>query len=179
MMMNKKAQFYLFTMVILLAIATTLVISKPVSSEVDQSFDLFFENVDREAEYVINNALVNGANITSELDIFFTHAQELAKVRRMQFDYFYLLVNDTHMSFSNNLESTVFVVDYNLTMAEASSEVIEREAGSTLAFQIQDGFPDLSSFIYKFQLTEENHQIRYVLLVKRGEEYGIHIRDAS
>ena len=175
--MNKKGQFYLFVMIILLAFVTTFILVKPHPAEIDQSRDKYFENIDREAEYVINGALYNQANVSTELDIFLMHMQELGKTRRVTLTYFYLLVNKTNATFHNAMDSPIFLIDYNITMSKDQIVVIERPDLSKIAFQVLEGIPDLSNFIYKFYITEEDNQVLYLLFAKRGDQYDLHIRD--
>ncbi|MFC1753052.1 hypothetical protein ACFL96_06615 [Thermoproteota archaeon] len=174
---GKKAQFYLFTMIILLALVTTFIIARPVSVEVDRSMDHYFENLEREAEYVINNALINDENVSDELNTFFTHMQELGKTRRLTLTYFYLVVEKDNFTFYNDMDSDVFVIDYNLTLSKGGSHVMARPDVSKLGFQVIEGLPDLSNFIYKFYITDEDNQLLYLLFVKRGDQYDLHIRD--
>ena len=114
--LHKKAQFYLFTMIILLAMVSTFIISKPVSMEVDKSFDNYFENIDREIEYALNGAILYDSNISTEVSTFFTHISELGRSRRIDLSYFYLIVNSTNMSFHNSMVSDIYLIDYNVTL---------------------------------------------------------------
>lgn len=179
MRLHKKAQFYLFIMIILIALVTTFILAKPASIEIDRSFGNYFDNIDRESEYVINNALMNDANISAELETFFTHVTELGKTKRITLSYFYLLVNKTNLSFYNNLDSDVYIIDYNLTLSKGNHTEISREDVSKIGFQVAEGIPDLSNFIYKFYLTDEDNQVRYLLFAKRGDQYDLHIRDTT
>jgi len=177
MKLYKKGQFYLFVMIILLALVTTFIVAKPHPAEIDKSMDNYFENIDREAEYVINNALYNEADVSTELDTFLMHMQELGKTRRVTLTYFYLLVNKTNATFHNAMDSPIFLVDYNLTISKDQTVIIERPDISKIAFQVSEGIPDLSNFIYKFYITEEDNQVLYLLFAKRGGQYDLHIRD--
>lgn len=176
---NKKAQFYIFTMIILLGLVSTFIIANPVSVEVDKSFDNYFENIDRELEYALNNAILYDANVSEEINIFFNHISELGQSRRVDLSYLYLLVNSTNLTFYNSMVSDVYLTDYNVTLAQDSSWTTERSDTEKIAFQLKEGLPNLSTFIYKFYITEEENQVLYLLFAKRGEQYDLHIRDNS
>ena len=95
MMKQKKAQFYFVTMIILLAIALSLILLKPAHTK-QQNLHNFFENINVESEYVLNNAMSEDKDVVTELNNFMKDMKEYGAQQGISFEYFYLLINETN-----------------------------------------------------------------------------------
>ena len=176
MFKQKKAQFYFFIMIILLAIATVFIVSKPTPS-LEQSTKYFLKNLDVESGYAVNNALIQEKNVTQELNNFFDEMKLFGKGQRISMEYSYLLINETHYIFVNQLSSEIYLPDFNQRINPQESLIVARGQEERINFGVPEYMPDVRNFIYKYYITKEYNQLRYFVIIKRGKNYEVHIKD--
>lgn len=171
----KKAQFYIFTAVILIAVAfllirPTIVLGKPTDAFIDIKTN-FFE----EGSRAVNNALKEGANVTREFDLFASEFSDYARTKGMDIEFFYILVDDETIWFSNQLDSQVEILDLGTTIPAGSKIAVERESYSE--FNIQAVNPDFSSNIYKFNIYREDYQLKLILRITKEGDTHIFLKE--
>lgn len=179
MMKQKKSQFYFVTMIILLAIALSLILIKPSNTK-QNNLHNFFENLDIESEYVLNNAMAEEKDVVDELNYFMGNMKEYGSQQGISFEYFYLIVNETDYIFYNNLINSVEILELETTVNSKETIILDRNQElNKLSFKVNEGIADVNNFIYEFYINNDENQLKYFVIGKRGELYEVRVKDGS
>ncbi|MBI5398379.1 hypothetical protein HZB03_02845 [Candidatus Woesearchaeota archaeon] len=101
---GKKAQFYIFTALILIAYTATLLRPQQLMMPPSKVFAEVNGNFVREGKEVINNALFEQANVSREYTLFVDRFVAYALLRGMDLEVFSILVDGGQIHLSNRLK---------------------------------------------------------------------------
>lgn len=104
--MNKKAQFYILTAVVLLSITFGLFTSKKLISSPDKTFENLVENYVKEAPFAANKG---------DLDDFNERFYDFASSKDHAFQMLSIFVSKSNISVESFMKSTIFINQYNLS----------------------------------------------------------------
>lgn len=114
--MNKKGQFYLFTMVILLSATFFSLTNNSKVERIDKGYDDVYKNYLREANYVINSARYDGENATARMIEYTDSFISMAHAKSIVFSVFFLIVEEDQMYLVNYLKEPVTITDISLEL---------------------------------------------------------------
>ncbi|PIN69255.1 hypothetical protein COV93_06270 [Candidatus Woesearchaeota archaeon CG11_big_fil_rev_8_21_14_0_20_43_8] len=107
--LNKKGQFYIFLCLVLLAYIATLSPSLDISQGKATSYSIARDNYLTECTHVINNALFEKQNVTSQLDYFTQVYIDYQEVQGLSVSVIYLLSMDDTLYVRNYYKDSVII----------------------------------------------------------------------
>ncbi|MBT7903741.1 hypothetical protein HN587_07800 [Candidatus Woesearchaeota archaeon] len=169
---NKKAQYYLFTAVLLIVLA--MLILKPNSGikQTRETFTKLKSNFEIETPVVINHALVSGENLTSEFKSFETSFRDFSRLNGLQIELFYVLVNGDERFIVNEMFNQIVIVELNQTL-NRSEELLTTNNAVEEKVSVLFYDDENNPVQYVFDITDEPHQLAYLMKSKRGDNIRI------
>lgn len=117
LVMNKKSQFYFFAAVVLIGLVFLVISSQPsITSKNNQNLQNLFENYNYEANVIINNALYENKNISSELRNYTSRFISYAKNKDINLGILYLYSYQNNTYIVNYLKEPVLIISLDLTI---------------------------------------------------------------
>jgi hypothetical protein len=169
MLETKKAQFYI--LIALLLIVAAFSVTKqdvPIRKPAD-SFLLLHEGFVKEGVHVINNAVYNDANISSNFANFTNAYVDFAKSSDPSFELAYFLKYGDKLSVGNRFDSNL-----NITVGSTGLLV---SPGTEHTVSIANTTMLLNGLDYNFDFTEEDIQLKAIFRKKDKLEIRIFVRN--
>jgi hypothetical protein len=107
--MSKKAQFYILTAVILLAITFGLFTAKKTIQKPDRTFDQLADNYVKEAPIAANSG---------RFEDFALRFYDFAVLREQNFEMVTIYISDENVSVLSLVKSSIFINEYNLSFKQ-------------------------------------------------------------
>ncbi len=135
--MHKRSQFYLLT-AILLSVVVFLLADLPQRTEAGSKEPLYlYQNFISEAPRVINNAIYNSRNMTSDFDDFTSKFIYHAGTKNINLSLFYAVIYGDQMVMSNRMGEGVnvttssgeIVLNHNQSVSMARKDSLNVEIG--------------------------------------------------
>ncbi len=153
--MNKKAQFYIFTAIVLSAILVTMTTTHKQQSPETNTIDLYDNFID-ELPYVVNSKIFNSKDPVSNIDLYLRDFKDFSDYHSTTFTYLYIFKNHTKMFIKNKLNNSAYITVKNfsftlqpnenrtLTVSDAIVNTSSRETfidfNSSIAFEFKGIF---------------------------------------
>lgn len=118
---SKKAQFYLFTAILLCVSAYGLLSGAPAAKEKNADSEVLASNYFFEAKNVINQALYKESSPSLDADIFTNKFISYAKTKNTDIQIAYLLKNDDKIRAVNYLKNDINIISHNKTIKKSES----------------------------------------------------------
>lgn len=106
---KKKAQFYLFTAILLCGMALAITAPIAATSGPSKDFKELYSNYIREGDRVVNSAIFNSENLTDKFSAFTSDFLEFARQKDKDFGLIFLLSENSAVSVGNYLGSDVTI----------------------------------------------------------------------
>lgn len=165
---NRKAQFYLFTAIVLIAYAFSIARTEPLVQEETDAFKELYENFITESPMVINNALYQQANVSEKFEAFASAYADYARTRQPNFRLAYILRSEGNMLVGNRLGLGI-----NATLTNSTS--YEISDGSTFTLAPQDIALEVAGISYTFTIGSEAYQVKSLFRQKTSTETRIFV----
>ena len=109
-MMEKKSQLYIFAALILIGIAFTIASSRNISlPKKATAFDSLTSNFKTEAPKVVNRAIMENKNVSTEVLAFASQYQEYARSRDPSIKFMYVLFDEDKVLVENYMGEKIEV----------------------------------------------------------------------
>ena len=118
---NKKAQFYIFTAILLCISAFGLLSTSPLSKEKNTDFELLASNYLYEAKNTINQALYRESSPYLAVDLFTNNFIGYAKTKNIDLKIAYILKNENKTTVVNYLKDDLNITSHNKTIKTSES----------------------------------------------------------
>ena len=174
-MKNKKAQFYIFTAIVLIAYSTLLLQADSVIPESSKTFHNVYDNYVFESSQVLNNALFEQTNINEEYERFLTNFISYSKMKKLSIEVFSILETDNYVYFSNHMSNPVHIININETVSPGGETYFLREDISEAVLEVRDDV--FHENIYKFTISQQGTDAKAVLRVKKGAKREIFVQE--
>ncbi|MFC1742265.1 hypothetical protein ACFL3V_07055 [Nanoarchaeota archaeon] len=175
MISNKKAQFYIFTAVMLIGYATLLLQSFDVVPPVSKNLRQAYENFAFESDAVLNNALFAQADIDTEYGRFLDNFISYSRMKKLNVDVFAVLEHGEYIYFFNKMDNIVRIMDLNETVPPGTSTYFLRSNLSDVALEVRDDV--FHENIYKFSISNQGTDAKAILRVKKGTKREIFVKE--
>ncbi len=161
----KKGQIYIFTALILIAIAFGVTTGRAMVKPLSPTFSQLHETFMSEATIAINNAVYEDKNVTKQLEDFTRTFSHYAKTKDPQFKFLYILAYHDKMTIHNRLGKEV---SYNFqTLSDSSINYFDRKETITLT---------MDKINYPFKLNpSENVQLKAIFISEKEGDKRIKI----
>lgn len=168
--MNKKAQFYIFTAILLSAYAFTIYAnSRVIANEPSKTFKELKDNYLIEGEKVPNNAIYTNKEIENQFENFTAEFRDYAKTKNINLGIFYILINNDNIFLMNHLDSSASITTtqtYNL-------EINQNTTIPTTNIIILN----YNNINYAFEVSSEQYQINSLLVAKKAQDIAIFVNN--
>jgi len=170
---NKKAQFYIFTAVILLTVLFSLHASMPTATKKETNqFSELKKNFQKESTITINSAIYSQSNISRQWEEFITAHYNYAKTKEPGFGMITFLSYDDEsgkwVRIDNKLgKDTVIEADTTMTIQNDASATINRPSTINATFDIGG-----KSETYAFEITETT-KARAIMVSSTNKKFQI------
>lgn len=166
-MINKKAQLYIFTAIILCSLVFGFVAPKAFIRKPDKTFTNIHKNYMDEAYHVINSAIVNNANVTSRFNSFTLDFLRYTDTKKINFQMLYILTYRDKMELYNSLGNILFsTTERSFSMANNRTESFDKTDVVTVAALGES---------YEFNITNESIQLKAIFRAGRGDEQKVFV----
>ncbi|HII72362.1 TPA: hypothetical protein HA265_06425 [Candidatus Woesearchaeota archaeon] len=172
---NRKAQFYIFTAIILIAYSMLLLQSFSVVPESSKTFRNIYENFKFESSAAINNALFEQADVNDEYERFLDRFISYSKMKKTNIEVFSMLETGDRVYFSNKMNTEVRIININETISPGSSTYFLRSDLSEAVLEVRDDV--FHENIYKFTISDEGTDAKAVLRLRKGTKSEIFVQD--
>ena len=161
----KKGQIYIFTALILIAIAFGVTTGRVMVKPLSPTFSQLHESFMGEATIAINNAVYQNKNVSKQLEDFATLYSQYAKTKDPKFRYLYVLAYQDKMTIHNRLGKEVF---YNFqTLTDNQVYYFDRKDTITLT---------IDKINYPFKLNpSENVQLKAIFISEKEGDKRIKV----
>jgi hypothetical protein len=163
---NKKAQFYIFTALILMAYTATLLKPTTLVTKPSKVFSETNDNFRIESKEVINNALLEQKNISKEYDSFTRQFIDYSKMRGIKLEVFLVLVSGEQVYLTNHMKNSVSLLGRSEIIGPEGSLILQKNMTSIAISALND---ESSPNIYDFNITTENIQASSLLRFQEGQ----------
>lgn len=106
----RRAQFYLFAMIVLCSFLFFSVIGRISLKQTDKSFQNLYDNYIYESTKVINYAISNDLNVTEEFSNYTLSFIDYARQKNVDLGIAYILVEDPTIVIVNYLNEPVYLI---------------------------------------------------------------------
>ncbi len=132
---NKKAQFYLFTAIILCGFALIVLAGGQKKTFPEKSFSQLDKNYIVEESKVINSGIYTN-NLTDQYDDFAAVFLTYSKTKNPDFGFVYLLSTDNSLVIKNNIAKTINISTpiANFSLADSASRTINKTTFVQISF---------------------------------------------
>lgn len=166
--MDKKAQFYLFTAVILIILAAGIIPKSVQVYEKGHVFNELAENFEDEIVHVVNNAIYHNISAAERIEGFSISFLNYARQRDPNFGYVLMLRDSNETIISNRLkESTAVKPEGDPWFSVAANDHAVTEPYDSLIVEIEDGR-------FGFNMSRE---VEIKILFKSVKNENIYIRE--
>jgi len=155
--LNKKGQFYILTAIIFCSVMFLLLYNKEPIPKLNPEFESLYNNYVYESPIVINNALYNNKNVTSQFRNFTSDFIGYAKEKNIDLGIFYVLKLDNYIEAVNYLKETANITTINMTIAPDNYLILNKS--NNISIKIKDT-------TYTYNMTDDKIQFK-VLLMKQ------------
>jgi len=168
---NKKAQFYLFTAIVLIGISFTLIPSAAKIEEPKKSFSQLYKNFIKESPYVINSAVKTHSNLTYNYTLFVNNFLAFARTRDPQFGLLYALAYGDDLRIGNRLpfDITINTSSTSFGVNKSASTTINRTAWLKVNFTGNSYILNITS--------SERYLSKAIFRTEREDEIRIYVED--
>jgi hypothetical protein len=172
---NKKAQFYIFTALVLIAYSTLLLQSAKVATDPTHNFKRAYDNFVFESDTVLNNALFSQVDVNQEYEAFLDSFVSYSKMKKLNIEVFSMLETGDYVYFSNKMENPVHIININETISSGTNTYFLRSNLSEAVLEVRDDV--FHENIYKFSISNEGTDAKAVLRVRKGDKREIFVKD--
>jgi hypothetical protein len=173
MMKNRKAQFFIFTAIILIAYSTLLLSPENVVPDASGTFRQVYDNFRFESSAAINNALFEQVDVPAEYARFLDSFISYSKMKKTGVEVFSVLEYGDYVYFTNKMSNPVHILGINETIAPAASAYFLRSDLPEAVLEVRDDV--FHENIYKFTISGESTDAKAVLRVKKGSKRQIFV----
>lgn len=166
-MRNKKAQFYIFTAILLIGYVMTMAPGAAKPKKPVPTFKNLYQNYMAEAPKVINNALFFDSNVSDSFMNFSDNFLAYAKTRDPNFRFVYALLYKDSIYVKNYLEETINATANTTTVGLSSNDYRDVAKAGTIKLNV-------SNLIYTLYFTEPT-QLKAFFRIKKGKEVNIYV----
>jgi hypothetical protein len=174
-MKNKKAQFYIFTAILLIAYSMLLLQSYNVVPEASKNFKQVYDNFVFESSAALNNALFEQEDINEEYERFLQSFISYSKMKKLSIEVFSILETGDRVYFSNKMSNSVRIININETIPPDSNTYFPRSNLSEAVLEVRDDV--FHENIYKFTISNEGTDAKAVLRVQKGAKREIFVQE--
>ncbi len=172
---NKKAQFYIFTALVLIGYSTLLLQSFNVVPEGSRNFRTVYENFVFESSQALNNALFEEKDVNDEYGRFLDSFISYSKMKKLNIEVFSMLEHGDYVYFSNLMDNDVKILNINETIPAGSDTYFLREDISEAVLEVRDDV--FHENIYKFTISQQGTDAKAVLRVRKGAKREIFVHE--
>ena len=164
--MNKHAQFYIFTAILLSAYAFTIYAnSKVIANEPSETFKELKDNYIIEGQKVLNNAIYTNKDIESRFENFTSEFIDYSKTKNINLGVFYILIDNDNAFLMNHLDSSATITTTNThILAVNQNSTIPTTNIITLNY---------NNINYTFDISSEQYQIKSLMVAKKAQDIAI------
>ncbi|MBW2964058.1 hypothetical protein KY363_01235 [Candidatus Woesearchaeota archaeon] len=174
-MISKKAQFYIFTALMLIGYSTLLLQSFTSVPESSRNFRRAYENFEFESGQVLNNALFAQADVPDEYERFIESFISYSKMKKLNLELVAVLEQGDYVYFINRMESPVTILNLNWTVPSGTTDYFLRSNLSEAVLEVRDDV--FHENIYKFSISGEGTGAKAVLRVGTGSKREIFVKE--
>ena len=131
---GRKAQFYIFTAVVLIAYSTLLLQSKTVTPESSDAFRKAYDNFVFESGATLNNALFEQVNVNDEYDRFLDSFISYSKMKKLNIELVSILETGDYVYINNKMDNPVHLININQTIPAGTDTYFTRSNLSEAVF---------------------------------------------
>jgi hypothetical protein len=175
MIKHKKAQFYIFTAIVLIAYSMLLLQSFNVIPESSEAFRNAYDNFVFESSAALNNALFEQADINQEYERFLDTFISYSKMKKLNIEVFSILETGDRVYFSNKMSNPVHIINLNESVLPGSNTYFLRSGLSEVVLEVRDDV--FHENIYKFTISSQVTDAKAVLRVKKGSKREIFVQE--
>ncbi len=172
---SKKAQFYIFTAVVLIAYSTLLLQSDSVIPESSKNFRNVYDNYIFESSQVLNNALFEQQDTDQEYERFLDQFISYSQMKKLSIEVFSILETEDYVYFSNHMTNPVHIINVNETVPAGGKTYFLRADLSEAVLEVRDDV--FHENIYKFTISQQGTDAKAVLRVKKGAKREIFVQE--
>ncbi len=172
---SKKAQFFIFTAIILIAYSTLLLQSESATPDPSRTFRMVFENFVFERTSAMNNALFEGKDVNTEYEKFLDSFISYSKMKKVDLEIFSVLETGERVYFSNKMKIPVAILNINETIAPGVNTYFTRLNLSEAVLEVRDDV--FHENIYKFNISNQGTDSKAVLRVRKGSRREIFVKE--
>jgi hypothetical protein len=167
-MLNKKAQFYIFTAILLLTYA--FAISRPTVAPKQpiSSFQSLYKNFLYESPIVVNNALHESGNVSDAYRQFVDDFISFAKTKDPNLRMAYLLVDNGKLVIGNRLKSAINVSENQNSYTVSSNQELTIDKPASVELLVND-------IAYTFSFDESDIQVKALFRKEDQNEVRIYV----
>lgn len=166
MMKSKKAQFYIFTAIVLIGYVMTIAPSAVTPKKPVSTFRNLHENYVAESPKIINNAMHYDGNVSALFENFSDSFMAYAKTRDPNFGLAYALLYEERIYAKNYLGETINITANTTVIGLNSDSKGEAAKAGTAEFNV-------SGLAYTLKFTEPV-QAKVFFRAKKGKEVSIY-----
>jgi hypothetical protein len=149
--MYKKAQFYIFTVIILSALVMVLSIRGMETTPPKEVFDRLNENFIQEMHIVVNDAINNEKDLPTTINHHIEWFKDYAKTKNIDYEVFYALKISNEMYLFNNMDEGLSIEGSNLDIELEKNQNTDTESTDWLRITLDNNE-------YLFNMTKSTSQ---------------------
>jgi hypothetical protein len=173
--MNKKAQFYIFTAIMLIGYSTLLLNSLNVVPDISRNFRRVYDNFAFESGMCLNNALFEGTDVPLEFSRFLDSFISYSRTKKLDVEVFAVLMHGENVYFMNMMDNPVHIISMNWTVLPGNQTYFLRQNLSEAVLEVRDDV--FHENIYKLNISKEGTGAKAVLRVKKGSKRQIYVKE--
>lgn len=174
MLKDKKAQFFIFTAILLIAYSTLMLQSNKVIPEPSENFRDVYDNFVYESDKAVNNAVFEQEDIQEEYDRFLDNFKNYAEMKKLRMEIFALVAEGENIYYFNKMETPVTIKETEQIIPAQENTYYARNL-TELTIEVPDDV--FHENIYKFTLPESDTEVKAVLKVKKGDERELFVKE--
>ncbi|MBN1544358.1 hypothetical protein JW898_02745 [Candidatus Woesearchaeota archaeon] len=172
---SRKAQFYIFTAIVLIAYSTLLLQSATVVPEPTGAFRSAYDNFVFESSAALNNALFEQADLNQEYERFLDSFVSYSKMKKLSIEVFSVLEAGEYVYFSNKMSNPVRIINLNETIPPGINTYFLRSNLPEAVLEVRDDV--FHENIYKFTISQQGTDAKAVLRVSKGAKRQIFVQE--
>lgn len=174
MLKSKKAQFFIFTALILIGFSTLMLQSNNVVPSPSKTFGVVYDNFVFESNKAVNNAVFEGKDVGEEYGRFLTRFIGYAKMKKLQLEIFAVVAQGDRIYYMNRMEVPVDIFTIDQTIAPGTGTYFARNT-TELTIKVPDDV--FHENIYKLTFPEQETEVKAVLRVRKGSDREIFVKE--
>jgi hypothetical protein len=175
MVRGRKAQFYIFTAIVLIAYALLTLQSTATGSTISKNFKNLYDNFVFESATAINNALAEQEDVNAEYEKFLDSFISYSKMKKLNVEVISLLETGDTLYISNHMQSSVRIININQTLDPGATTALDRSDLSEAVLEVRDDV--FHENIYKFSISNAGTDAKAVLKVRTGDNREIFVQE--